>query len=83
MEEQHVILNHLKKKAEKNAEGKFIANITSESKTISIVSPTATAISNVGNANAANGKIYTVQGVEVKNAIKGLYIINGKKYLVK
>ena len=71
------------KKAEKNAEGKFIANITSESKTISIVSPTATAISNVGNANAANGKIYTVQGVEVKNATKGLYIINGKKYLVK
>ena len=41
-----------------------------------------TAISKVENA-AADGKIYTIAGVQVKKATKGFYIINGKKCLVK
>lgn len=66
---------------QKNEQGKFVVTITAESKTISIA-PVPTAISQVGNA-AADGKIYTIAGVQVKKATKGFYIINGKKCLVK
>ena len=66
---------------EKNEQGQFVANITAESKTISIAA-VPTAISQVDNA-AADGKIYTIAGVQVKKATKGFYIINGKKCLVK
>ena len=66
---------------EKNEQGQFVANITAESKTISIAA-VPTAISQVNNA-AADGKIYTIAGVQVKKATKGFYIINGKKCLVK
>lgn len=66
---------------QKNGQGQFVATITAESKTISIaLAPTA--ISMVNNA-AADGKIYTIAGVQVKKATKGFYIINGKKCLVK
>lgn len=42
-----------------------------------------TAIQNVQNA-VSNNRIYNLQGVEVKNTNKpGLYIINGKKHIVK
>lgn len=67
---------------EKNEEGKFVATITAESETISITDLAPTAISKVENA-AADGKIYTIAGVQVKKATKGFYIINGKKCLVK
>lgn len=41
-----------------------------------------TAIQNV--QNATSNRIYNIQGVEVKSASQpGLYIINGKKYMVK
>ena len=66
---------------EKNEEGKFVVTITAESKTISI-DAVPTAISKVENA-VADGKIYTIAGVQVKKATKGFYIINGKKCLVK
>ena len=66
---------------EKNGQGQFVATITAESKTISIAA-VPTAISQVDNA-AADGKIYTIAGVQVKKATKGFYIINGKKCLVK
>lgn len=67
---------------EKNEEGQFVATITAESETISITDLAPTAISKVENA-AADGKIYTIAGVQVKKATKGFYIINGKKCLVK
>ena len=66
---------------QKNEEGKFVVTITPESKTISI-NAVPTAISLVEKA-AADGKIYTIAGVQVKKATKGFYIINGKKCLVK
>ena len=34
-------------------------------------------------ATSNNGKIYNLNGQEVKSASKGLYIQNGKKYVVK
>ena len=46
--------------------------------TIDVVS----AISDL-NADAAAGKVYNLQGVEVAQPLKGLYIQNGKKVLVK
>lgn len=66
---------------EKNEQGQFVANITAQSETISIAAA-PTAISQVEKA-AADGKIYTIAGVQVKKATKGFYIINGKKCLIK
>ena len=43
----------------------------------------ATAISNVIVENAEDGAIYTLQGVKVENPSKGVYIQNGKKFIVK
>ena len=66
-----------------DAEGKFNVTLTKDIKSLAIYDP-ATGITEV-NAETAktNGKIYTVAGVEVKNAKKGLYIINGKAQVVK
>lgn len=41
----------------------------------------ATAIQKIENDNEGNDAIYNLQGVRVKNAQKGLYIINGKKVI--
>ena len=41
----------------------------------------ATAIQNIEAKQAANDGIYNLQGVRVKNAQKGIYIINGKKVI--
>ena len=43
----------------------------------------ATAIQKVEAAEAENGAIYNLQGVRVNAAKKGLYIQNGKKYIMK
>lgn len=43
----------------------------------------ATGIEGVEVAEKMNGKIYNLNGQEVKNAQKGLYIVNGKKVVVK
>ena len=43
----------------------------------------ATGISNVTAENAMDGAIYTLQGVKVENPSKGIYIQNGKKFIVK
>ena len=42
-------------------------------------------LSGIGNVNAEDGNqvIYDLNGRRVKNAVKGVYIINGKKVLVK
>lgn len=43
----------------------------------------STGIRTVGAIAAAAGKVYNLQGVEVQKPVKGLYIQNGKKVLVK
>ena len=43
----------------------------------------ATAIQGVNAAQAENAAIYNVAGQRVQKAVKGLYIINGKKVMVK
>lgn len=43
----------------------------------------ATAIQKIQNTDSENGAIYNLQGVRVQKAQKGLYIQNGKKYVVK
>lgn len=43
----------------------------------------ATGIKNVNIEKAEDGAIYNLQGVRVNKAAKGLYIKNGKKYIVK
>ncbi len=43
----------------------------------------ATAISNVIVENAEDDAIYTLQGVKVENPSKGIYIQNGKKFIIK
>lgn len=42
-----------------------------------------TGISNVTTENADDAAIYTLQGVKVSNPVKGIYIQNGKKFIVK
>lgn len=43
----------------------------------------ATAIQKIQNTDSENGAIYNLQGVRVEKAQKGLYIQNGKKFIVK
>ena len=49
---------------------------------LEIVFDDATGIDSVTREALMNGKIYNLQGQEVKNAQKGLFIVNGKKVLV-
>ncbi len=43
----------------------------------------STSVSNIVVKESANDAIYTLSGVRVQKAVKGIYIINGKKVLVK
>ena len=43
----------------------------------------ATGIDSVTRDALKNGKIYNLQGQEVKNATKGIFIVNGRKVVVK
>lgn len=43
----------------------------------------ATGIDAIETVNEENGAIYNLQGVQVKNAKKGLYIQDGQKFIVK
>ena len=52
-------------------------------KTIAEQQAIVTGISLVENATVNNGVIYNLNGQKVQNAQKGLYIINGKKVVVK
>lgn len=42
-----------------------------------------TAVESVKKANVENGVFYNLNGQRVANPTKGLYIVNGKKYIVK
>jgi len=74
----YMLMPHFKKAAEEETQGARIVWLDEAQ---------ATAIFGVkelkAKANAENGAIYNLQGVRVNNASKGLYIMNGKKYVVK
>ena len=61
----------------KNTNGCHIYYIDAE------IDTTATAITAVKNNNLLNGTIYNLNGQKMEKAQKGLYIINGKKVVVK
>ena len=58
------------------------ANVVSEARTF-IGFDEATAIEEVATATAESGKCYDLQGRRVVKAQKGLYIVDGKKVMVK
>ena len=64
-----------------NESGAFVVPV-SEATTISIADGTGTGINSI-NAENADNAIYTLQGVKVNGKVKGLYIKNGKKVVVK
>ncbi|MGN0233807.1 MAG: hypothetical protein ACI4B5_05235 [Bacteroidaceae bacterium] len=67
-----------------NAEGKYVVSITPESAVINITNSESDGIIEINNTDRlSDGKIYTLSGIQVKKASKGLYIINGKKYIAK
>jgi hypothetical protein len=74
----YMLMPHFKKAAEDETE---LARI------VWLDDSQATAIFGVkqlnAKANAENGAIYNLQGVRVNKPSKGLYIMNGKKYIVK
>ena len=74
----YMLMPHFKKAAE---------DATSNARIVWLDDAQATAIFGVkelnAKANAENGAIYNLQGVRVNTPSKGLYIMNGKKYVVK
>jgi len=56
------------------------SDLSANSKVTIVFADDATGINEV-NAAAKSGKIYNLQGIEVKNATNGLYIVNGKKVI--
>ena len=61
--------------------GAFVVPVSGAA-TISITKSTGTGINSI-NAENADNAIYTLQGVKVNGKVKGLYIKNGKKVVVK
>ncbi len=43
----------------------------------------ATGIQGVTNNSNAKGKIFNINGIQVEKTVKGIYIIDGKKVMVK
>ena len=58
-------------------------NIVWKDENGNIIEDEATAIKAIEAAEAENGAIYNLQGVRVNAAKKGLYIKNGKKFIIK
>lgn len=59
------------------------ANLPTSAPTFSIVFDDATGISRVENVQVANDQYYDLQGRRVAQPTKGLYIVNGRKVVVK
>mgnify|MGYP003528845178 FL=1 len=67
-----------------NADGNYVLSITPESSVININNKEADGIIEVSNAEKqTESEIYTLSGMRLMKATKGLYIINGKKYIAK
>ncbi|MDY3848214.1 MAG: hypothetical protein SOZ58_07845 [Prevotella sp.] len=64
-----------------NTEGKYVFTVN-KATAVEILDPTTDGINSI-NAAANDGKIYNLQGVEVKKMSRGMYIKNGKKVVVK
>jgi len=50
---------------------------------LKIVGDDATSISDVSGISEISGDIYDIQGRRVAQPVKGMYIMNGKKMVVK
>ena len=61
-----------------NAEGVIVIKVTPETKSITLADATSVGINEINNDASADKKIYTLEGIEVKNAKRGLYIVGGK-----
>ena len=61
-----------------NAEGVIVIKVTPETKSITLADATTVGINEINNDASADKKIYTLEGIEVKNAKRGLYIVGGK-----
>ena len=66
----------------KLAAGKYNVTVTKDFK-MTITDATATGINAVAAESTNNGAIYNMAGQRVMNAQRGLYIINGKKVVLK
>ena len=64
-----------------NSDGTFDIPVSAAT-TVEITKSTGTGINSI-NAENADNAIYTLQGVKVNGKVKGLYIKNGKKVVVK
>lgn len=62
---------------------KFTATVPFKTTEFTIVPGEPTGISNMNAAMMQNGKYYNLQGVEIQKPVKGVYIQNGKKIVMK
>ncbi len=63
----------------------FLSQISASTAKISLPGDDdeTTAINELSTKHVENGKFYNLQGMEVKNPTKGIYIVNGKKVIIK
>ena len=59
------------------------ANVVSPARTFIALDGETTGVNAVKSVEATDGKVFDLQGRQVSKPTKGLYIINGKKYIVK
>ena len=78
-------LGFYKANGQKVAAGKAYLRVTSgtDAKINLTFDDETTSISNISTNRVDDGKYYNLQGMEVKNPTKGLYIVNGKKVIIK
>lgn len=65
------------------AAGKAYLHVGGSSRSLSIVFNDATGISSMQHECTLQNEVYNLQGQRVKAATKGLYIVNGKKTVIK
>ena len=84
---QYILKGNEVKKANGAKIGSFRAYFTgvaAASSARAIFDDGVTGINNIQNVEKVlNGKFYNLQGQEVKNPTKGIYIVNGKKVIIK
>gem|GEM_PF-3532001 len=67
------------------ANNAYLAIPSTQAKGIDVIglNGDATGISTIENADMQNGEVYNLQGQKVNRAQKGVYIVNGKKVILK
>ena len=84
--DEYIMINNQIKKADGAKIGSFRAYFTgvAAASARAIFDDGVTGINNIQNVEKVlNGKFYNLQGQEVKNPTKGIYIVNGKKVIIK